>query len=208
MKEKIIDALKNKYSNLGFGQKAFDGVASYLEKTVTDDSQLETVISGVEPLLKAFQSDIDRMRTEKSALQTQLEELQKAKPVDGGGQGKKNEPDKTVFDAEAVKADLLKTIREELAVQARQNQIIAQRTADIASKAKEYGIPEKFVSKLNISQDANLDEYFKGVKQDMMDAGFEFSEVPAQGGGMADNGNDIAKLIDKGTEQIVKSQNK
>ena len=83
MKEKILENLKNKYSNLGFGQKAFDGVALYLEKTITDEAQIETAISGVEPLLKAFQSDIDKVRTEKSALQLQLEELKKAAPVTG-----------------------------------------------------------------------------------------------------------------------------
>ena len=38
MKEKILVALKTKYSNLGFGAKALDGVASILEKSVTDES--------------------------------------------------------------------------------------------------------------------------------------------------------------------------
>ncbi len=42
----------------------------------------------------------------------------------------------------------------------------------------------------------------------MIDAGFEFSEPPTQGGGISDNGSDIAKLINTGTEQIVKSQTK
>ena len=47
MKEKILAALKTKYSNLGFGAKALDGVAAILEKSVTDESQIETAISGV-----------------------------------------------------------------------------------------------------------------------------------------------------------------
>ena len=68
MKEKILVALKTKYSNLGFGAKALDGVASILEKSVTDESQIETAVSGVEPFLKVFQSDADRARTEYNAL--------------------------------------------------------------------------------------------------------------------------------------------
>lgn len=46
MKEKILVALKTKYKTFGFGDKAFDGVADYLSKTVTEESQIETAISG------------------------------------------------------------------------------------------------------------------------------------------------------------------
>lgn len=52
MKEKILVALKTKYSNLGFGAKALDGVASILEKSVTDESQIETAVSGSNLSLK------------------------------------------------------------------------------------------------------------------------------------------------------------
>ena len=107
-----------------------------------------------------------------------------------------------------MKAELLKTLREEQAAAMLQTQQAAQRAATIASKAKEYGIPEKFVAKLNIAQDADLDEYFKSARQELADAGFELSEAPAQGGGIPNSGDDIAKLINKGTEDIVKHQNK
>lgn len=210
MKEKILSVLKTKYSNLGFSQKAFDGVASYLEKTVSDASQIETAASGVEPLLKVFQAESDRARTEYSALKGELEALKgkaTSSPANGGEQDNR-EPEKPAFDPEAFKAELLKTVREEQAASMQQAQQIAQRNAAIVSKAKEFGIPEKFAVKLSIAQDADLDEFFKGVKQDMIDAGFEFAEPPTQGSGISDNGNDIAKLINTGTEQFVKSQTK
>lgn len=92
MKEKILVALKTKYSNLGFGAKALDGVASILEKSVTDESQIETAVSGVEPFLKVFRSDADRARTEYNALKGLYDELKAksgASPANGGGQGKK-----------------------------------------------------------------------------------------------------------------------
>lgn len=64
---------------MGFSNKAFDGVADYLSKTVTDDTQVEIVINGIHPILRALQGDIDKVRTEKSELQKKYEELKKQK---------------------------------------------------------------------------------------------------------------------------------
>lgn len=60
MKEKILIALKTKFKNLGFGDKAFEGVADYLATTITEEANIETGIAGVESLLKSFQGDIDK----------------------------------------------------------------------------------------------------------------------------------------------------
>ncbi|WP_302585850.1 hypothetical protein [uncultured Alistipes sp.] len=158
MKEKILAALKTKYANLGFGLKALDGMAAVLAKTVTDESQLETAVNGVEEILKVFQADADRARTEYNTLKRQYDELKagaETPPANGGGQDNKNEPDKT-FDAEAFKIDLLKKIRKKQAAATQQSRHAAQRTADIASKATEFGIPPKIVSKLTIVQDMTL----------------------------------------------------
>lgn len=206
MKEKIFSALKTKFSNLGFSAKAIEGVAESLAATgLVNDENLDAIVEGQKSALSAMQAEIDRRVT--SAVEEAKAEAKNAASGNGGNQNNTNEPNNS-FDAEAFKAELLKTIREEQAAIAQQSQQAAQRSADIAAKAKEFGIPEKFVSKLSIGQDADLDEYFKGVKQDMIDAGFEFSEPPTQGGGISDNGSDIAKLINTGTEQIVKSQTK
>ena len=205
MKEKIFSALKTKFSNLGFSAKAIEGAAESLAATgLVNDENLDAIVEGQKSALSAMQAEIDSRVT--SAVEKAKAEAKNAASGNGGSQSK-NEPEKP-FDAEAFKADLLKTIREEQAAAAQQRQQAAQRSADIAAKAKEFGISEKIVSKLSIGQDADLDEYFKGVKQDMIDAGFEFSEPPTQGGGISDNGSDIAKLINTGTEQIVKSQTK
>lgn len=207
MKEKIFSALKTKFSNLGFSAKAIEGVAESLAATgLVNDENLDAIVEGQKSALSAMQAEIDR-RVTSAVEEAKAEASRNATSGNGGNQNNTNEPEKP-FDAEAFKADLLKTIREEQAAAAQQNQQAAQRSADIVAKAKEFGIPEKIVSKLSIGQDADLDEYFKGVKQDMIDAGFEFSEPPTQGSGISDNGSDIAKLINTGTEQIVKSQTK
>lgn len=77
MKQKILDALKTRYSNLGLGDKALDGVASFLEKTVTDEAGIDTVVAGdnVSAMLKAMQSSFDSLRGRNTELQRQLDEL-------------------------------------------------------------------------------------------------------------------------------------
>ncbi|MFT3994421.1 MAG: hypothetical protein QM660_08945 [Dysgonomonas sp.] len=90
MKSKILVGLKTKYKTFGFSDKAFDGVADYLSKIVTEEDQIETAISGVEGLLKVFQGDVDFVRNEKSGLQKQLDQL-KAKTGDMTQQQKTEE---------------------------------------------------------------------------------------------------------------------
>lgn len=63
MKEKILQALKTKFKNLGFGDTTFDAVASFLEATVTEETQIDTSVAGVEGLLKGFQADADKRVT-------------------------------------------------------------------------------------------------------------------------------------------------
>ena len=46
------------------------------------------------------------------------------------------------------------------------------------AKAKEYGIPDFMLKDRNIPTDADLDAYFKDVKQEMTNAGFQGVEVP------------------------------
>ena len=103
MKEKIIAALKTKFSNLGFGEKAFTGVAEFLATTVTDETHIETAITGVEPLLKAFQGDIDKRVSD--AIAKTKAELKTDPPTPP----KKDEP-KPGDDTPAWAKDLIKKV--------------------------------------------------------------------------------------------------
>lgn len=84
MKGKILAALKTKYGNLGFGDKAFEGVAEMLAATITEEENIETAVAGVEALLKSFQGDIDHRV---SALKTENEKLKKQQQTKGQEQG-------------------------------------------------------------------------------------------------------------------------
>lgn len=206
MKQKILSALKNKYAHLGLSREALDGVASVLEKTIKSDEEIETAVSGVEGMLKVFQSEADRERTNYNALKAAKEELEKKLKEATPPTPPKEDP--KPFDAEAFRAEILETMRKERESATQNEQKAAQRKAEITTKAKEYGIPETLIGNFAIADDANVDDFFKGVKQTLADAGFEFSEPPTKGGGIRTDAEGIANLISKETENIVKSKNK
>lgn len=206
MKQKILSALKNKYAHLGLSREALDGVASVLEKTIKSEEEIETAVSGVEGMLKVFQSEADRERTNYNALKAAKEEIEKKLKEATPPTPPKEDP--KPFDAEAFRAEILETMRKERESATQNEQKAAQRKAEITAKAKEYGIPETLIGNFAIADDANVDDFFKGVKQTLADAGFEFSEPPTSGSGIRSDAEGIANLINKETENIVKSQNK
>jgi hypothetical protein len=183
MKTKILVALKTKYKTFGFSDKAFDGVADYLSKTVTDEANIETAVGGVEGLLKVFQGDVDSVRNEKSGLKKQLEELKKEfEGIKGekGGEGAKKDDDVPVWAAALIESN--KTLSEKLAG-FEQKSAAEQRAAAISAKAKEHGIPESLAKRMGVPEDADLDEYFKDAKQDLANLGFKGTGSPDLGGG-------------------------
>jgi hypothetical protein len=210
MREKILVALKTKYKTLGFSEKAFDGVADYLSKTVTEESQIETAISGVEGLLKSFQGDVDFVRNEKSGLQKQLDELKKkmegTEKKDEKGEGEKDEKKDEIPSWAQTLIDSNKSLSEKLAGY-EQKTAAEKRDADILSKAKEYGIPDKFITRFKIADDVNLDDYMKEVKQEFANIGFEGVKGPESGDASSKNeGENIASMIGQGTKEIVESK--
>lgn len=210
MKEKILVALKTKYKTFGFGDKAFDGVADYLSKTVTEESQIETAISGVEGLLKAFQGDIDTVRNEKSGLQKQLDELknkiENPNPNPSPNPTPEQHPDMAKIIADAVSA-AVKPLSDKL-TQFETEKQQATRQEQVLAKAKEYGIPEILAKRYSIPEDADLDTYFKDAKQELANVGFQGVIPPDSAEAKIEKeAESIAKMIDEGTKTIVE-QNK
>jgi hypothetical protein len=207
MKEKILVALKTKYKTFGFGDKAFDGVADYLSKTVAEESQIETAISGVEGLLKAFQGDIDTVRNEKSGLQKQLDELKTKieNPNPNPNPNPEDKADMATIIANAVSA-AVKPLSDELA-QFKAEKSQATRQEQIMAKAKEYGIPETFAKRYAIPDDADLDTFFKDAKQELANIGFSGVNPPESAETKIEKENEsIAGMISEGTKTIVESK--
>ena len=143
MKTKILQQLKQRYSNLGVSEKAFDGVADFLSKTITEEERIAESVAGAEAFLKAYQSDVDKERTSASALRKELEALKKEaqpKPTDpkpNDNQG--NEP-----------TEREKQMMQQLEAQQKQIELIlGQRShegklAQITALLGEKNIPESF----------------------------------------------------------------
>ena len=207
MKGKILVALKTKYKTFGFGDKAFDGVADYLSKTVTEESQIETAISGVEGLLKAFQGDIDTVRNEKSGLQKQLDELKTKieNPNPSPDPKPEDKSDIATIIANAVSA-AVKPLSDKLA-QFETEKSQATRQEQVMAKAKEYGIPENYAKRCAIKDDEDLDTYFKDLKQEFANDGFKGVTPPESAEAKIEKeAESIANMISEGTKTIVESK--
>ena len=74
-KQMIKEALSNKYKNLGFDDKAFEGVADFAQTYIKEEADLATFVNGAELMLKGFQSSTDKLRTEKTQLEREKNEL-------------------------------------------------------------------------------------------------------------------------------------
>lgn len=120
MKKKIMDALQQKYKNLGLENEVFERVASSVETFITDET-LDAFVAGAEGMLKSYQSMGDKHRAalaeakkKQDEIQAQLDEaLKKVNPVPP----KKEEDDKPedlkAIIAAAV-ADAVKPLQERI----------------------------------------------------------------------------------------------
>ena len=195
MKEKILLALRTKYAAFGLGDKVLDGVAESLSKTVTEESGVETAVSGVEPLLKSFQSNFDQLRNEKSGLQKKLDEIEKKDPKPDEGLTKEG--------IAALIAEQLKPISERFASQDQKDKEAARRS-EIIAKASEYKIPEAVAKYMKVPEGSDLDAFMKQAKQDFSDNGFSEVKAPeSPDAQIKTESENIAKLIDEGTKNIV-----
>ena len=75
MKQKITEALQQKYKNLGLNEEAFDGVAAFGETIGITEDTLANFVEGAKGLLTKAQSDADKARSAKAESQKQIDEL-------------------------------------------------------------------------------------------------------------------------------------
>lgn len=214
MKTKILQQLKQRYSNLGVSEKAFDGVADFLSKTITEEERIAESVAGAEAFLKAYQSDVDKERTSASALRKELEALKKEaqpKPTDpkpNDNQG--NEP-----------TEREKQMMQQLEAQQKQIELIlGQRShegklAQITALLGEKNIPESFytmaLSGRTFGEDTNVGELVANIEQGYTKFQDESANDRFKGGGKPEAGepsNDdvmasIVKQVNEGTEAIL-----
>ena len=200
MKDLILKALKTKYKNLGFGEKAFEGVADYLAKTVTEEANIETAIDGVEGILKVFQSEADKLRGENTTLKSQLEAAKKAetKPADSkkDGEGGNDGDDvpkwaKKIFEGFEGVQKKLEALETDKVTGSRRSQL-DDKLKDAPEALK--GVIAKNFGKMKFESDDEFSEYLADVstqvdefaKQMKIDGVSENGKSPAGTGGGAD----------------------
>lgn len=214
MKTKILQELKQRYSNLGVSEKAFDGVADFLSKTITEEERIPEVVGNAESFLKAYQSDVDKERTSVSKLRKELEGYKKEqepkpndpKPNDNQG-GEATEREKEMM-------RLLEAQQKQIDI------ILGQRShegkmAQITALLGEKKIPESFYSMaLNgrtFNNETDVDSLVSAIEQGYTKFRDESANDRFSGGGKPEAGgqpNDDAmakfvELAEKGTEQIL-----
>lgn len=211
MKTKIFNALKQAYSSLGLGDEVLQEQAGALAATgLVTDENLATVVQGQKTFLSSIQTTLDKARTERTKAEKEAKEKadkEAAEKAAAEAAKEKKEPTQAEIIAAAVAeamkpfADKLTTVETQTAAEKRQSEVTV--------KAKEYGVPDSFVSKFNIPADANLDEYFKGVKQDFVNIGFAENQPPETSEQrIAKEGESIAAMIGAGTKEIIDNQKK
>ena len=205
MKEKLLEALKTEYKNLGFGKKAFDGVADYLSKTIEKEEDISNAISGVGGLLKAFQGEVDTVRQEKSELQRKLEALNK-EPIKESKEPTR-EPTKEPKD-ELLEQLLAKVEGLEKARQAEQKQKeFESRKKEVVAKAKEKGINEEVMAMIGIPEDLeDTDTFVADIAQRLVNAGVQVGKPRESQSEPKEMGDALADIINKKTEELIKQK--
>ena len=184
-------------------------IATKKAEGVTDDTKVNSIIEGI-----SF-SDVLNNYGDFRAGQAQVSAVSNYEKKHGLKDGKpieKPEPEPPKPDE---KTDIAKMIADGITAamkpfsdkiaqyEAREAQ--AQRNAQISSVAKKYGIPDFMLKDRSIPENTDLDAYFKDVKQELTNAGFQENRVPETSEQrIAKENHEIAEMIAKGTEEIAK----
>jgi len=198
-----MTALKTKFKNLGFDDKAFDGVAEYLAITVTEDTQIDNGIAGVEPMLKAIQSTIDKRVTDAVA-KAKAEAAKLPEPPSPPAP-----PPTKPGDDMPVWA---KGIMERLDSFEKRNKQESL-SSKVKAKLAEKKVPESFLHgrSLSVESEADIDNVvaqvetdYTNFRQDLVNSGVIISTPSEPGGDKTDAA--IGKLIAEKRNNPTKSE--
>ena len=215
--EQILAALKTKFQ--GVEDATLQRIASKKSEGVTDESKVNSIVEGIsfQDVLKSY-GDYRADGAQKTAISNyeKKHNIKDGKPVE---ETKPQQPQtpaptpqpKPVEEVPAWAQSLIdsnKTLSEKLAA------MDAKTKADIRYQqidevAKSFGIPEFAYKGKQIADDADLNQYFTDLKQEMQNSGFQFVKSPEEGNHEHQSEiSSIAEQIEKGTKEIVEQNNK
>lgn len=224
MKDKILELLRAKFT--GTPAKVLDRVADHLSQTVTEESQLETAIDGVQPLVTGFaeilQSETDRRVTDATA--TAVANWRKKHGLDETGKPIKQEPNppappsgdpKGGDETPAWAKGLLETVANlTVTVEGvtKQN-ALAQKQATVKAKLKSKGVPEKFMDMFagrvdleseTMDEEINrVHEEYNSLRQSLINEEVSKGNYTPSFGSMEDTDSSV-KALNKWGESLIK----
>lgn len=198
MKEKIYNQLKQEFARLGLSDELLQSVAASLEATgLVTDENLATVVKGQENMLKSYQSNFDKLRTEGAGYKKELEEL-KAKGGQGGGQQKQPKDELLeLFNKYKEENDKKLNALIEENTKFKAEKARGERNALILAKAKELKISKSRIEEgFAIPDDmdeAGITTYLSKVKKNEVAKGLEDRSSAFSLSTTEDQGKELAK---------------
>ena len=198
MKEKIYNQLTQEYARLGLSDELLQSVAASLEATgLVTDENLATVVKGQENMLKSYQSNFDKLRTEGAGYKKELEEL-KARGGQGGGQQKQPKDELLeLFNKYKEENDKKLNALIEENTKFKAEKAKGERNAMILAKAKELKISKSRIEEgFAIPDDmdeAGIATYLSKVKKNEVAKGLEDRSSAFSLSTSEDQGKELAK---------------
>lgn len=206
--EQILAGLQQKFA--GVDTATLTRIATKKAEGVTDETKVNSIVEGIsfQDVLTSYGDfRAGDARITAVANYEKKHNLKDGKPIENPEEKKDEKKDDKKDEVPSWAQALIdsnKTLSEKLtAYEAEKAQ--AQRNSQISAVAKKYGIPEFMLKDRNIPENTDLDSYFKDMKQDMSNSGFQFSKAPETAEQKQEKeASEIVSLINKGTEEINK----
>lgn len=213
--EKLLAALKTKFQ--GVEDATLQRIASKKAEGVTDESKVNSIVEGIsfQDVLTSY-GDYRADGAQKTAVSNYEKKhnikdgkpIEEPKPQDPPTDPKPNDPQDLAAQIVAALGTALKPLTDRMDAMDAKTKADA-RNAQIDEVAKSFGIPEFAYKGKQIADDADLNQYFTDLKQEMQNSGFQFAKSPEEGNHEHQSEvNSIAEQINKGTQQIVEQNKK
>ena len=203
IQEMILAGLTTKFA--GVDSAILNRIADKKAVGVTDETKVNSIVEGISftDVLTSY-GDFRADGASRTSIMNyeKKHNLKEGKPIETPKPKPVEEPKDDIPAWAQALIDSNKNLSEKL-VSFEQEKAHATRMEQIQSKAKEYGIPENYAKRLAIADDADLDSYFKDVKQEFANMGFKDTKAPESAEQkMEKNSEELASLINKGTEEL------
>lgn len=161
MNKKFLTALQAKCKDFGLSEKAIEDLATSGSEGLTDETSDEDIdkrADSLVPYAKLMQAEVTRKAQSKKSIE---------KPAEPQKTETGNEEPEWFKTYKAEQEKQLQELKNEnAAMKAEKSK--AERSASIATKAKELGIPDFLMKRISLADDADIDKELTEYKQELV----------------------------------------